>query len=157
MLSDHGAKKGVMNYSEYMASTEWRTKRKARLDIDGGRCRMCDHDGRTFHLEVHHRPSSYKHIPNESIERDLTTLCKRCHDLITAAIRKDRYGSRQHEVVFIEATEAREKIDYGLATENVSPDWVSPIIDAQRPAGVTAEQVVAPDEGDFIEARQNGR
>ncbi|MCA9980243.1 MAG: HNH endonuclease, partial [Anaerolineales bacterium] len=80
-----------MNYEEYMRSDAWRQKREKRLEIDGHCCRMCDHDGSLYRLEVHHRPSSYKRIPNESVEDDLTTLCVRCHDLATNAIRGDRY------------------------------------------------------------------
>ena len=83
-----------MTYEEYIASATWAEKRAARLVLDGHRCRLCDEAGTNYRLEVHHRPSSYERIPNESIADDLTTVCARCHDPITEAIRGDRYGRR---------------------------------------------------------------
>ena len=74
-----------MIYERYIASAAWAAKRAARLALDGGRCRLCDEDGTRYGLEVHHRPSSYALIPNESVEDDLITVCSRCHDPITAA------------------------------------------------------------------------
>lgn len=79
-----------MDYSTYMASSAWREKRRQRLALDGHKCRLCDHDGAKWRLEVHHRPSCYVKIPHESIEDDLITLCARCHAFVTATIRKDR-------------------------------------------------------------------
>jgi 5-methylcytosine-specific restriction endonuclease McrA len=82
----------MKGYSKYISSETWATKRRARLEIDGYRCRLCDEDGKTYRLEVHHRPSSYSKIPNESVADDLITVCSRCHDHITDSQRRDRYG-----------------------------------------------------------------
>ena len=84
-----------MTYEEYIASSAWAAKREARLVLDGHRCRLCDEDGSRYQLEVHHRPSSYPKIPNESVEDDLITVCSRCHNAITDAVREDRYGRRE--------------------------------------------------------------
>ncbi len=82
----------TVDYATYINSTEWKRKRAARLVLDGYRCRLCDENGSRYPLEVHHRPLSYMNIPNESIEDDLVTVCSRCHEFITNAIREDRYG-----------------------------------------------------------------
>ena len=68
-----------MIYNEYMRSDLWlgpEGKRIKRLEIDKYECRLC---GGKDRLEVHHKPESYKRIPNESVEDDLTTLCVPCH------------------------------------------------------------------------------
>ena len=79
-----------MRYDEYMQSSIWRKKRKDRLVLDQHSCRLCDSGDE---LEVHHRPTSYKRIPNESVEDDLITLCRTCHELITDRIRRRRFGN----------------------------------------------------------------
>ena len=79
-------------YETYLRSDRWTRKRATRLVLDGQRCRLCDS---TEDLEVHHRPGSYQLIPNESVENDLTTLCRVCHELITDRIRRRRAGSQQ--------------------------------------------------------------
>lgn len=87
-----------MLLSEYMKSDLWFEKRRRRLDIDNHQCRLC---GSTDRLEVHHKCDgkpggydSYRMIPNESVEDDLTTLCHDHHEVITNAIRGDRYASK---------------------------------------------------------------
>jgi hypothetical protein len=79
----------MTRYETYLNSDAWKQKRIARLEFDGYRCRLCDAQGE---LEVHHRPSSYSLIPYESVENDLTTICRACHDLITNRIRTERYA-----------------------------------------------------------------
>lgn len=80
-----------MLYAEYMASSEWRRKRTARLTIDHHRCRLC---GATGNLQVHHNPLSYRLIPSESIEDDLTTVCQRCHVFVTNICRADKRAGK---------------------------------------------------------------
>ena len=80
-----------MTYDDYMRSEAWRRKRMARLELDHHCCRLCDS---IEDLEVHHRPGSYPCIPNESVERDLITLCRACHELITNRIRTKRYAAQ---------------------------------------------------------------
>jgi len=80
-----------MLYEQYISSNSWATKRQQRREIDKNECRLC---GSKEQLEVHHKPDSYKKIPNESVEDDLTTICVFCHDLITNRIREMRYTNR---------------------------------------------------------------
>lgn len=81
----------MTSYDRHLQSTAWKQKRIARLQIDGYRCRLCDS---IDDLEVHHRPSSYARIPNESVEDDLLTVCRLCHELVTERIRTQRYAGK---------------------------------------------------------------
>jgi hypothetical protein len=169
-----------MNYEEYIASPEWAAKRKARLELDGHRCRLCDEDGSRYQLEVHHRPTSYAKIPNESIEDDLITVCARCHNAITDAVREDRYGKRvlpepniiennipeRFEVPNKESPQLpiignnvpeREEIAHGLEKDRVQVDIISPADNAQRADGRPNKQVVQINQTDFIKANKNRR
>jgi hypothetical protein len=79
-----------MTYEQYISSDRWRRLRAAAIERDGGRCRLCDADGR---LEVHHRrypPRGQWHL--DSLDA-LTTLCIPCHDIITEKQRATRYGA----------------------------------------------------------------
>lgn len=62
-------------YDRYRNSSDWKAKRKARLEMDKYRCRRCGLDGDV----VHHR--TYENIGNEKME-DLETLCSWCHKRI---------------------------------------------------------------------------
>jgi DNA polymerase III alpha subunit len=79
-------------YCDYIASPEWQVKRDARRVLDGNRCRGCDSDEQ---LNVHHRPLSYNKIPNESIEDDLITLCRRCHEALHRIIDERQGDTRE--------------------------------------------------------------
>ena len=64
-------------YEHYISSNDWDKKRKARLKLDGYKCR-------NFHLipvrkglQVHHK--TYKRLGNEIVRTDLITLCEKCH------------------------------------------------------------------------------
>ena len=59
------------------------------LERDGHRCRMCNHNGSEYHLELHHRSYESFHDPD-----NLTTLCKLCHDVVTDHQRRLRYDSK---------------------------------------------------------------
>ena len=61
-------------YDAYLASPEWKTRRKIALDHAGHRCQFCNSDKQP--LEVHHR--TYERIRNEQAG-DLTVLCADCH------------------------------------------------------------------------------
>jgi hypothetical protein len=146
-------------YEEYISSLKWARKRQARLALDGYRCRMCDEDGTRFQLEVHHRPSSYRRIPNESVQDDLVTVCARCHELITAAIRGDRYGQRTlpHVEVITENVNVRMEIDYGVARNSLQVSIIGPSDSTQRQDSQPARQIGQGDQTDFVETRQNRR
>lgn len=61
-------------YRIYLTSDRWRQKRSVRLRMDGFRCVRCDSARR---LEVHHL--NYDRLGDEDVDRDLITLCRRCH------------------------------------------------------------------------------
>ena len=136
-------------YETYMKSESWRDKRRQRVILDDYRCRLCDHDGTLWRLEVHHRPSSYAKIPNESMLHDLITLCTRCHDAVTNAIRGDRYQRRSHEVaVQVSVVQERKELHNGMAGTEVSIDVRLPDARPQRPDSRSPQQVEQGDEGD---------
>jgi hypothetical protein len=148
-----------MTYEEYIASKNWNKKRKARLKLDGNRCRLCDENGSRFRLEVHHRPKSYDKIPFETVEDDLITVCSRCHDFITDVIREDRYGRRELQPTQITTNiQERQEINHGLANSQIQVDFVRPVDHAQRPDGRPAEQMVEIAQTDlFQENEDRGR
>lgn len=61
-------------YSAYLQSEAWKSKRRIAIDRAGGRCQLCNADGCI--LEVHHR--TYERFGNEDLG-DLTVLCGDCH------------------------------------------------------------------------------
>ncbi len=148
-----------MDYQAYMSSQLWKQKRKERLEIDGHRCRLCDHDGSQYRLEVHHRPSSYKLIPNESVIDDLTTVCSRCHEFITAICRGDRYDARALPDISIVVSQVYERkdVDYGMAKNQLSVNISLPHVTTQRADSGSDQQMVKSDQNDFVKTRQNRR
>lgn len=146
-------------YGAYLASAEWAAKRQARLALDGNRCRLCDEDGTQFHLEVHHRPSSYRLIPDESVQDDLTSVCSRCHDLITTTIRSDHYRKRTLPTIEVitEHVSLRLEIDYGMARNSLQISVLGPADTTQRQDSQPPRQMGQGDQTDFIEAHQNRR
>src|SRR4051794_18763683 len=146
-------------YEQYLASAEWRKKRDARLIMDNHSCRFCDEDGSHFRLEVHHRPSSYRKIPNESVHDDLVTVCSRCHQLLTSAIRSDRFGKQKlPPVEFVATVHVRtQENQHGMANTQISIDFISPAPDAQRPVSRPSEPLRPGVEEGFEQAKQDGR
>lgn len=63
-----------MNYSEYLKSDDWLTKRYLKR-LRANRCGIC---GSTDNLHVHHL--NYKNLVDVDMS-DLRVLCKRCHFL----------------------------------------------------------------------------
>lgn len=64
-------------YEAYIGSSEWRTRREVAIRKAGGRCQVCNREGR---LDVHHR--TYIRFGAE-MEDDLTVLCRTCHSLFS--------------------------------------------------------------------------
>lgn len=60
-------------YKVYLASAEWRDKRKQVWDRAKGTCEECGGRGR----DVHHQ--TYARIGDERLE-DLILLCRECHE-----------------------------------------------------------------------------
>lgn len=98
-----------MIYHNYIMSRRWRENpaRLAELEASGFRCRLCNHDGSDSPLEVHHR--TYANLFNEQVG-DLTTLCRRCHGVVTDHQRRLRYAVVLPKI-----------FDVRLALENVAP------------------------------------
>ena|SRR5215203_2050804 len=146
-------------YNEYLRSDSWRKKRDARLVMDNNACRLCDEDGTHFRLEVHHRPSSYRKIPNESIHDDLVTLCSRCHDLITSAIRSDRFGRQKLPPIEVVTTVSvrTEESQHGMANTSVHIDIIGTTHHAQRPDGKSPQSLQPGNEEGFRQAQQDRR
>lgn len=146
----------MKHLERYWRSAEWRRKRTARLEIDKHRCRVC---GATDSLTVHHLPQSYELIPNESVEDDLITLCRRCHDEVaTNLTRRDGYHRRNRPYKLVSVHQPNIRRDSnGLARENVSIEIVGPNAYAQRPDGEPAEQVRKSYEASILEARKDRR
>lgn len=90
-----------MNYdkkklAEYYQSPAWQEKRSERLKIDGFKCAKC---GFTRALEVHH--INYERIYNEDVNRDLITLCKKCHNEIEAQKKAINPIPAEHHFVYL--------------------------------------------------------
>ena len=64
-----------MNYSEYIKSELWNTKRLEAFMRHGTSCELCGNDE---NIHVHH--ATYENLFNENAETDLVILCYDCHD-----------------------------------------------------------------------------
>lgn len=93
-----------MNYYEYLKTEEWKKRRKARIALDGGKCRLCDSPDE---LNVHHRPEAYNRLGHEHVDDDLITLCKRCHALVHDKVYKEQ--------IAVYNSEETKKEDYMIA------------------------------------------
>lgn len=145
-----------MNYWQYIASSAWRRKRKQRIALDGNRCRLCDRSGDEWQLDVHHRPSSYERIPDESVEEDLITLCDRCHNLAEDAIQQDRYAQQQPESIEpMQSVVEPRKDMYHVASTHLSPDIRQPDDPAFWANRQSHKQMGKGDEIDLREKSQD--
>ncbi|MEH2500268.1 hypothetical protein V1294_006747 [Bradyrhizobium sp. AZCC 1678] len=82
-----------MDYVTYISSEAWRTNpvRLREFEAAGFQCRLCPNsvaDG--YELEAHHR--TYERLCRE-IDGDLTSLCRECHQGVTAMLRARRYAA----------------------------------------------------------------
>lgn len=62
-------------YDMYLASPEWKERRKRAIDRAEHRCQVCNSKN---HLDAHHR--TYARFEHEN-PGDLTVLCRSCHKL----------------------------------------------------------------------------
>ena len=79
-----------MKYSEQLLTPEWKEKRLIILKRDNYSCTKC---GSKNHLQVHHKLYKRGLMAWQANNRDLTTLCKPCHD----DIHKNRHISTFYE------------------------------------------------------------
>lgn len=85
-----------MAYCRYLHSRRWQELRAEALVRDGCRCRSCNS---AQDLEVHHR--RYPAVFGTETVDDLTTLCRSCHEAISAHL--DRRRFREREPLLIDA------------------------------------------------------
>ena len=80
-------------YERFIASSEWRSSpaRQLELLMSERRCRICDRGEPEVSVEVHHR--TYVRLGRERAS-DLCTLCRECHGIATAELRRRRFAAR---------------------------------------------------------------
>lgn len=148
-----------MNYKEYqdyINSPQWKEKRLLRLQLDGYECRLCGHDGSDYHLEVHHKPLSYKKIPNESVNDDLTTVCVECHkEIVTNFIRRERFKGQNINILYRPNVVEREL--QNVKYSEVQAQFSMPANHAQRGLGKSDKSGGAGNEKVDWQERQNNR
>ena len=74
------------SYNAYLATPLWQQKRQLALKRDAFLCQACRMNKAT---QVHHL--SYDHLGDEPLF-ELTSICKPCHDRLTAMDRRRRQG-----------------------------------------------------------------
>ena len=86
-IRQHRADLWWNRYNAYLDSTEWQERRQRRLQLDNFQCqaRMVGCTGRAS--DVHHL--TYDHVFDEPLF-DLISVCRMCHDKITAMDRERR-------------------------------------------------------------------
>jgi hypothetical protein len=136
----------------YYQTQIWQRKRKERLALDNYQCRLCDEDGTDYRLEVHHRPSSYKKIPNESSADDLITLCSVCHNLITNRIRERRYTNREIQINHID----KRRNYHGVEKQELSIEVGITLDLTQRPTRIPTKSDHNSDEEIIWQEIENG-
>ena len=144
-------------YNRYMASEAWKAKRLQVLERDGWQCMTCDciHEGRytKADLEVHHR--HYRNFENEPLE-DLISICRECHDAITAVHRRRRYSVKQLPKNVFEDVVSRKVIPHGSNDSDLPPQGHCPDHSAQRSHGQPARSVVEETQGNLRETEESG-
>ena len=66
------------DYLEALASPQWQKKRLEIMQRDNFTCQFCGHKDRTLH--IHHKVYEKGKKPWEYDNKDLITLCDRCHE-----------------------------------------------------------------------------
>ena len=62
-----------VEYYIYLASDDWRKRRRKALSLSGNKCQICRNQ---ITLQVHHK--MYDRLGNED-DNDLAVLCEECH------------------------------------------------------------------------------
>ncbi len=141
---------------EYFQSPQWHKKRKERLKIDNYECRLCGNDGSDYHLEVHHKPSSYTKIPNESVNNDLTTVCVNCHrEIVTNLIRRNRY--KDHKINISYMPKLAERALQDVKDSEVQTQFSMSVDHAQWRSSESDSRNCNTDEKINIQERQDNR
>ena len=74
-----------IDYYAYLDSPEWSQRRKRIIKRDDAHCMLCSSDMDI--LDVHH--NTYERLGHER-DTDLITLCRACHEEVTAFLRRRR-------------------------------------------------------------------
>ncbi len=88
-------------------------KRKCVLDRDGHRCKLGPHEDDTYRLDVHHFLDivpglGFVNAYDQEDEKDLVTLCRRCHGTLKTGGRSRRRWELRRRLTLI-----MYKIDIG--------------------------------------------
>lgn len=73
-------------YSEQLSSPKWQRKRLEVFERDNFTCLSCGATGEQ--LQIHHVNYVYGKLPEDYETSELITLCKECHECITAKIKQ---------------------------------------------------------------------
>lgn len=93
-----------MNYKTYIRSTEWKEKRKTKLEACNFKCE-CEGGCVREATQVHHL--HYDTLGNDSIE-DLQALCSKCHMSKSSKVR-NFYGNCVQNCCLVEGQQKMEK------------------------------------------------
>lgn len=93
-----------MNYKTYMRSSEWKEKRKAKLETCNSKCE-CEGGCVREATQVHHL--HYDTLGNENME-DLQALCSKCHMSKSSKVR-NFYGNPVRDCCLLEGQQEVEK------------------------------------------------
>lgn len=93
-----------MNYHTYIRSSEWKEKRKTKLEDCKSKCE-CEGECVREATQVHHL--HYDTLGNESME-DLQALCAKCHMAKTSKVR-NFYGNPVRNCCLVEGQQEVEK------------------------------------------------
>ena len=81
--------KTKIDYKTYLASREWRLKRKELFTYNGDKnCERC----RAPATQVHH--VTYNSIGNECVISDIQAVCRDCHEYLSAERKDDPAGPK---------------------------------------------------------------
>lgn len=69
-----------LTYEQYLKTEKWKALKRERLEIDSYTCQQCGCDVDYYSSHCHH--ITYKNLYNENVNTQLTTLCKKCHNMV---------------------------------------------------------------------------
>lgn len=141
----------MIDYHEYIKSSEWKNKREERLIIDGYKCVICKSEE---NLSVHHL--HYENLGNENAQHDLLTACDTCHRHFDNIERINRYKKRQHKVeITQQPIPERDSKQYGATKSELSVDIRRSDDLTQRTNSFPIKQVVAFDQEDLVKEKES--
>lgn len=138
--------------------------RKARLELDNYECQLsklfgiAELSGKpcSEEMEVHH--ITYERYSEEEVE-DLVTVCRRCHDILTDAIRSERYTATRKDLTrrkeYLETPKADPK-ENKSGKANIHYQRGSTFADAQRAACRPERPIRTPNEENLKQAEEGG-